>query len=95
MSYDISLHDAETGAELEHTDPTYNYGAVWGSLVFDLNGKTAADTVPALREFCCEHAYAFGSGDHGWDPTPGNAMLVVPRLLIWALKYPAAIWRVT
>lgn len=95
MSYDISLHDAETGDELEYTDPTYNYGTLWGSLVYDLNGKVAASTVPPLLAFCAEHRAAFGEGDaNGWAPTPANAMLVVPRLLIWALVHPTAIWRV-
>ena len=95
MSYDISLHDAETGAELEYTDPTYNYGEVWGNLIYDLNGKVAADTLPALRDFCIANVHEIGYEDtDSWKPTPANAMQVVPRLLIWTMKHPTAVWRV-
>lgn len=73
---------------------TYNYAEVFGSLVRDLNGKTAAETTPALREFCELWKGRRPYETDYWAPTPGNALKAVVRLLSFAERHPSGVWEV-
>ena len=74
---------------------TYNYAEIFGRLVRELNGKTAAETTPALREFCERWKGARPYESDYWAPTPGNALKAIARLLVFAERHPAGVWEVS
>jgi hypothetical protein len=73
---------------------TYNYTEVFGSLVRELDGRTARDTIPLLLDFVYLWPHAKPYSDY-WAPTPGNAKAAIERLLMFAAKHPGGIWRVS
>lgn len=76
---------------------TYNYTPLYTGVGYDspynmLHGRTAADTMPALRELV-KKLGTIQSDDY-WEATPGNAGHAMHILLGWAALYPDATWRV-
>ena len=73
---------------------TYNYAEVFGSLVRDLHGKTAAETRDGLESFVAQWPNVRPFADY-WAPTPGNAVAAVKRLLAFAVAHPLGVWDVS
>lgn len=74
---------------------TYNYARIYSKHDFsikDLNGKTAAETLPKLK-WLVEHLGMETDGDY-WRPTAGNAGYALSILLQWAVQHPEGIWSV-
>ena len=81
---------------------TYNYSQVYSLVDFsmwDLNGKTAEESLPKLREVAEKliGGRQFPPQPHKdyWAPTPGNALLAIQRLIVFAEAHPTGVWQVT
>lgn len=73
---------------------TYNYSEVFGSLVRDLDGCVASNTLDKLRSFVEMWKDAKPYEKDYWAPTPGNAVQAIKRLLLFAEKHPSGVWEV-
>ena len=74
---------------------TYNYSEVYGSLVRDLDGKKAKETIQALKKIVKKWKHAKPYKRDYWAPTPGNAVMAIKRLVSFAEEHPEGIWIVS
>lgn len=82
------------GTYLCELNITYNYAHVFGSLVSDLEGKTAAETLPLLVKFVERYPDAEPYERDYWAPTPGNVVAAIKRLISFAKAHPEGVWSV-
>ena len=74
---------------------TYNYAQVFGSLVKELHGCKAKDTLQDLKKFVNKWSHAHPYERDYWAPTPGNAKRAIERLIVFAEAHPGGTWHVS
>jgi len=82
------------GTSLCDLNITYNYFKCFGTLVRDLHGKVAHETIQGLLDYCVNHAEELPEPDY-WKSTHGNAAMAIRRLIRFARAHPHGIWSVT
>lgn len=93
---DVAAHEeggtfAMGGMPQAELNVTYNYSDIF-SIKKELDGKTAAETLPLLKQKVAE--FGVERDNDYWKSTEGNVGYMLEILRRWAEQYPDYKWRV-